>query len=75
LLGDPDENDSIAKCSWNAERDGMAFRGNNPIELLGLIAIRDHHCPESDAPYWWRIEEPNLIAELESAWRKTISSD
>jgi hypothetical protein len=75
LLGDPDENDSIAQCTWNAEKDGMKFRAHNPIELLGLIAIREHRCPQSDTPYWWRIDGPFLIPELEAAWRKLISSE
>jgi hypothetical protein len=69
LLGDPDERGSISRCGWYAEKDGMKFKGANPIELLGLIAIRDHQCPPTDTPYWWRIEGPNLVAELESAWR------
>jgi len=71
LLGDPDEAGYISRCTWNAEKDGMKFRADNPIELLGLIAIRDHQCPQADTPYWWRIEGPNLMAELESAWRAT----
>ena len=71
LLGDPDEGGSISLCTWNAEKDGMKFRAENPIELLGLIAIREHQCPAAETSYWWRIEGPNLIAELESAWRAT----
>src|SRR5262245_42735765 len=75
LLGDPDENGYITRCTWNAEKDGMKFRADNPIELLGLIAVREHRCADADTPYWWRIEGPNLVAELEAAWRKLISSE
>jgi hypothetical protein len=73
LLGDPDEHGSISRCSWNAEKDGMRFRGENPIELLGLTAIYEHHRPLQESPYWWRIDGTDMVAELESAWRNPIA--
>ncbi len=53
----------------------MCFRAENPIELLGLVAIRDHHSAETDLPYWWRIEGPNIIAEIEARWRNMINAN
>jgi hypothetical protein len=69
LTGDPDERGTISHCAWNAEKDAMKFRANNPIELLGLVGIFEHHRPIEDTPYWWRIDGPNLIAELEADWQ------
>jgi hypothetical protein len=75
LLGDPDERGSTSKCTWNAEKDGMKFRADNPIELLGLIAIQEHHGASIDAPYWWRVDGPDIIGELEAAWRHLNDSE
>jgi hypothetical protein len=74
LLGDPDERGSISQCTWNAEKNGMRLRAKNPIELLGLAALHEHHQPVTDTPYWWRIEGPDLVKELESVWKFTMSS-
>jgi hypothetical protein len=51
-------------CHWIAEKDGFYFCADNPIELLGLIAVRDHLHPPEDAPYWWRTEGADLYSEL-----------
>ena len=75
VIGDEDAQVAISQYSWNAEKDGLKFRANNPIELLGLIAIREHHCPPADTPYWWRIEGPNVIAELEAAWLALVAAE
>ena len=75
LLGDPDERGTFTRCSWNAEKDGMKLRANNPIELLGLVGLYEHHRPATDTPYWWRIDGPDIIAELEADWRKEIADE
>jgi hypothetical protein len=51
-------------CHWIARKDGFYFCGDNPIELLGLVAIYDHIQPTEDRSYWWRIEGPDVWEEL-----------
>jgi hypothetical protein len=76
LTGDPDERGSTANCRWNAMKNGITLQGDNPIELLGLAAIYEYHVPAADTAYWWRIEGPNLISELEVEWRaRTTTHD
>ena len=74
LLGDPDERGSITACTWNAEKDGMKLRADNPIELLGLAAVHEYHHPLADIPYWWRVDGPNIVEELETEWKTTFPS-
>ena len=47
-----------------AERDGWDFMADDPIQLLGLIAIFEHTNPTKREEYWWRIEEPWLVESL-----------
>ncbi len=75
LLGDPDEAGSISACSWNAEKNGMKFRGSNPIELLGLASVYHFHQPEVDTSYWWRLEGPNIVKELEASWSALVQEN
>ena len=42
-----------AEAFWIAEKNGFHFCGDNPIELLGLVAIYDHVQPKEDESYWW----------------------
>lgn len=72
LTGDPDALGTISQCTWNAEKDGIHLRGDNPIELLGLARIHEYHRPAMDTPYWWRINSENLIAELEAEWQQKV---
>lgn len=58
-----DGDDSIT-LSWYAEQDGFKLYGDNPIELLGLAAIRDYVSPKQEEPYWWVVEGPDIRAEL-----------
>ncbi|MBP3956500.1 hypothetical protein J8F10_14570 [Gemmata sp. G18] len=51
-------------CHWIAEKDDFYFCADNPIELLGLVAIRDYMQPTEDVPYWWRTKGPDLTSEL-----------
>jgi len=56
---------------WTAEKDGFFFTADNPMELLGLVAIYDFVQPSKDVPYWWRLDCPdhwdNLMEEALSA--------
>lgn len=52
---------------WLAEKNGFSFRADNPIELLGLVAVHDHVRPREDVPYWWQMKGPDLYVELMEA--------
>jgi hypothetical protein len=52
---------------WIAEKDGFFFCGDNPIELLGLVAVHDRVRPGEDLPYWWRVDGPDVYTELMEA--------
>lgn len=56
-----------AECSWLAHRDGFYFQADNPIELLGLVAVYDHKHPDKDEPYWWVVDGPDVRRELMEA--------
>jgi hypothetical protein len=51
-------------CLWIAEKEGYRFAADNPIELLGLVAIYDHVQPQGEAKgYWWHVDGPDLWRE------------
>ena len=50
-----------------AARDGWDFMADDPIQLLGLVAIFEHTKPPKKEEYWWRIEEPWLVESLPKA--------
>ena len=54
-------------ASYEASRDGTEILADNPLELLALAAIHEHHHPHSKEAYWWLIEsdEPELLGRLE----------
>jgi hypothetical protein len=52
---------------WIAEKDGFYFCADNPIELLGLVAVHDFVRPREDVPYWWQVEGSDIYAELMEA--------
>lgn len=49
---------------WIAKKNSFIFKADNPIELLGLIAIQDHLQPAVDVPYWWRLEGDDIYDKL-----------
>lgn len=49
---------------WIAQKGDFIFKADNPIELLGLIAIYDHVQPTLDTPYWWRIDGKSIGDQL-----------
>lgn len=51
--------------SYSATRDGTSIAADNPLELLGLAAIHEHHHPHTDESYWWWIDGRELKEELE----------
>jgi hypothetical protein len=40
-----------------AERDGWDFLADDPVGLLGLVAIFEARCPPEWTEYWWRDAE------------------
>lgn len=41
-----------------AEKDGWDFMAENPISLLGLVALFEHLGPDTYKEYWWKLEGP-----------------
>jgi hypothetical protein len=52
---------------WVAENSGFRFAADNPIELLGLVAIYDHVQPKEQRSYWWVVDGPDIRTELMEA--------
>jgi hypothetical protein len=49
---------------WFAKKNGWELLADNPIELLGLVAIHEHHSPKEKIEYWWKIDEPSLLEKF-----------
>ncbi|MDB5335272.1 MAG: hypothetical protein JWN70_891 [Planctomycetaceae bacterium] len=49
---------------WIARKNGFTFSADNPIELLGLVAIFDFKQPTEDCPYWWTVEGADVWSQL-----------
>jgi hypothetical protein len=49
---------------WYAERQGWDFQADDPIQLLGLVGIFEHHQPTDFREYWWQIQEPFVIDSI-----------
>jgi len=47
-----------------AEKDGWDFMAEDPIRLLGLIAIYEAQQPGEYCEYWWKIDSPWLIESV-----------
>jgi hypothetical protein len=65
VRGDPEPDGSypVGK-SWVARKGGFYFCADNPIELLGLVAVYDHVQPVEPRSYWWYVEGPDVEGEL-----------
>ena len=50
---------------WLAQKDGWELLADDPMALLGLVAIHEHHAPKAKAEYWWKIDEPDLLSHLD----------
>lgn len=61
---------------WVAQKDGWRFSADNPIELLGLVAIYDYKQPREEQSYWWHVDGPDIWTELmDSAFPKRPPKD
>ncbi len=49
---------------WTATKDNFCFRADNPIELLGLVAISDYTHPKEDVGYWWYVDGEDIQNKL-----------
>ena len=52
---------SSDRNTYYAEKDGWDFIAEEPVQLLGLIAIHEDCRPEVFREYWWRQNEPWLL--------------
>ncbi|WP_194908761.1 hypothetical protein [Catenulispora rubra] len=51
----PDDEDGDEGLStWSATKGGFTFMADDPIQLLGLVAVYEDVQPEDDRDYWWR---------------------
>jgi hypothetical protein len=50
---------------WHAKRDDWEFCADDPIQLLGLVSIYEHRQPTNKKEYWWKIDEPDLLSQLD----------
>ncbi|MGH1337588.1 MAG: hypothetical protein ACRBFS_15810 [Aureispira sp.] len=48
-----------------AVRNGTTIRAEDPLRLLGLAAIDQHHQPHEEEAYWWSIKS-DLYNQLEA---------
>ena len=66
LSGELDEDEMIIPESmlWSAEKGEYDFLADNPIELLGLVAIHEKINPQEDKSYWWVVEGADIYDEL-----------
>jgi hypothetical protein len=46
------------------EKDGWDFMADDPVQLLGLIAIYEAQHPAAFHEYWWKIDEPWLYESI-----------
>jgi hypothetical protein len=51
--------------TWTAKKNGFHFLADNPIELQGLTAIYAKLNPNEQKEYWWQINEPEILRELD----------
>jgi len=47
-----------------AEKGGWDFFATGAVELLGVVAIFEHHKPKGFKEYWWKIDQPFLVLDL-----------
>ena len=51
---------------WYAKRDGWEFCADDPMQLLGLVSIYEYRQPSEKKEYWWKIDEPDLLSQLDT---------
>ncbi len=50
---------------WFAEKGGWTFLADDPMQLLGLVAIYEYQQPKAKEEYWWKIDEPDLLSAMD----------
>jgi hypothetical protein len=45
---------------WYAKKDDWEFLADDPMQLLGLVAIYEHQSPKTKEEYWWKIDKPDF---------------
>ncbi len=53
------------KDRWHARNGDWHFHADDPIQLLGLVAIYEFHAPQEKKEYWWKIDSPDLISHFD----------
>ncbi len=65
VTGEPQPDGSYPDLrQWIARKGEFYFCADNPIELLGLVAIYDYVQPDEDRDYWWKVAGPDVEREL-----------
>lgn len=54
-----------AREQWYATKEKWELMADDPIQLLGLVAIHEHHAPAKKMEYWWKIDQPDLLSKLD----------
>jgi len=63
IVPGPYEKEDARLDTYVAIRNGTIIRADDPLRLLGLAAIDQHHQPHGDEPYWWSIKETSDLHE------------
>lgn len=50
---------------WYAKKGDWEFLADDPMQLLGLVAIYEYQSPQTKEEYWWKIDEPDLLAQFD----------
>ncbi len=50
---------------WFAKKGVWEFLADDPMQLLGLVAIYEHHAPKKKEEYWWKIDQPDLLSQFD----------
>jgi hypothetical protein len=50
---------------WHAKKAQWHFLADDPIQLLGLVAIHEYHNPTEKTEYWWKIDSPDILSRLD----------
>lgn len=50
---------------WFAKKGEWEFLADDPMQLLGMVAIYEHHSPKKKEEYWWKIDQPDLLSKLD----------
>jgi hypothetical protein len=50
---------------WYAQKKEWKFLADDPIQLLGLVSIYEYSAPTEKSEYWWKIDSPDLLSQLD----------